>query len=149
MKLLTSFLFLLCSTFFNAPPTWQNNFELAKQDAAAGHKYILLNFSGSDWCGPCVKMHKEILSSDVFSSYAVDHLVLVNADFPRQKKNQLTKEQQQQNDQLADRYNREGVFPFTLLLDAQGKIIKTWEGFPKEGADEFTQEIKLAIHGGY
>ena len=130
-------------------PHWQNNFEQAKQTATAEHKYILLNFSGSDWCGPCIKMHKEILESDVFTKYADEHLVLVNADFPRQKKNQLTAEQQKQNDQLADRYNKEGSFPLTLLLTADGKVVKTWDGFPKENADEFTNQVKLSINGGY
>lgn len=141
--ILTAFLFSFTL------PHWENNFEQAKQTATTEHKYILLNFSGSDWCGPCIKMHKEILESDVFTKYADEHLILVNADFPRQKKNQLTKEQQKQNDALADRYNSNGSFPLTLLLTAEGKIVKSWDGFPKETADEFTNEVKLAINGGY
>lgn len=146
------FLFLLIAPFicFTAPlPHWQNNFEQAKQTALTEHKYILLNFSGSDWCGPCIKLHKEIFENDVFSKFAEDNLVMVNADFPRQKKNQLTAAQQKLNDALADRYNSGGSFPLTLLLSADGKIVKVWDGFPKGNAEQFTDEVKLAIRGGY
>src|SRR3954464_5991947 len=110
-----------------APGDWQNDFEKAKQTAKADHKYILLNFSGSDWCGPCIRMHKEIFESDDFKQYSNDNLILVNADFPRLKKNQLPKQQEKENDQLANEYNRKGVFPLTLLLSSDGKILKSWE----------------------
>lgn len=147
MKFLTAILITALCSF--TLPHWQNNFELAKQTATTEHKYILLNFSGSDWCGPCIKMHKEIFESDVFSKFADEQLVMVNADFPRQKKNQLPAAQQKLNDALADRYNTTGSFPLTLLLSADGKLIKTWDGFPKGNAEQFTDEVKLAIRGGY
>ena len=140
--LLTGISFLLFSFTIH----WENDFAKAKQTAATEHKYILLNFSGSDWCGPCIRLHKEIFGSEVFTSYADEHLVLVNADFPRQKKNQLSKEQQKQNDQLAERYNAAGNFPYTVLLTADGAIVKVWDGFQKQGPDAFTDEIKEAIH---
>ena len=78
---------------------WQLDFEKAKQTAKAEQKLILLNFSGSDWCGPCIRMHKEILDTDAFEQFAKDRLVLVSADFPRSKKNALSAEQQKKNDQ--------------------------------------------------
>ena len=71
--------------------------------------------------------------------------MLVNADFPRMKKNMLSKDQQQKNDALADAYNSDGVFPLTLLLNADGKIIKKWEGFPSSTAEEFTNDVKAAV----
>ena len=49
---------------------WETDFAKAKQTAAIEHKFILLNFSGSDWCGPCIRMHKEILESDLFATFA-------------------------------------------------------------------------------
>ena len=79
---------------------------------------------------------------EVFTNFATDQLVLVNADFPRSRKNQLSKEQQKRNEELADMYNKNGVFPLTLLLNADGKVLKEWQGFPKESAGEFTNEIK-------
>src|SRR5438477_12871131 len=104
-------------------PGWGTNFEEARQVAIQNHKYILLNFSGSDWCGPCIRMHDEIFENKSFSQFSTDHLILVNADFPRLKKNQLSKEQQKKNDQLADVYNKEGTFPMTLLLTTDGKVL--------------------------
>jgi len=71
--------------------------------------------------------------------------VLVNADFPRLKKNMLSKDQQQKNEALADLYDREGAFPLTLLVNAQGKVIKKWEGFPSMTAAEFTNDVKAAV----
>jgi thioredoxin-related protein len=122
--------------------TWETNFEKAKATATKEHKYILLNFSGSDWCGPCIRMHKEIFDNDAFQLFATQKLVMMNADFPRQKKNQLAKDLQKQNDQLADKYNSKGSFPMTALLDANGNVLRSWEGLPKESPDEFLNELK-------
>jgi len=140
------FLFVvLFSSFFSSTITWQTDIEKAKQSAKTEHKLILLNFSGSDWCGPCIRLRKEIFESAVFEKYAEQDLVLVNADFPRLKKNQLSKEQQKKNDELADVYNKEGAFPLTLLLSADGKVLKKWDGLPKGQADEFTNQLKVAV----
>lgn len=124
---------------------WQHNFDQALQAAKAEHKYVLLNFSGSDWCGPCIKLHKDYFDADTFKTFAESRLILVNADFPRQKKNQLSKELQKQNDHLADLYNANGSFPLTVLLDADGKVIRAWDGIPKTTAEEFVDDIKSAI----
>jgi thioredoxin-related protein len=121
---------------------WEPNFDVAKKTATEKHQLILLNFSGSDWCGPCMRMRKEIFNSDVFSTMADTTLVMVNADFPRKKKNQLDKLVQQQNDALAEKYNPQGKFPYTVLLDAKGKIIKAWDGLPKDKAEQFAQQVK-------
>src|SRR3954471_17217078 len=111
----------LLNFFLLSSNSWETDFEKAKEEATSEHKYILLNFSGSDWCGPCIRMHEEIFESPDFTGYATDHLVLLNADFPRLKKHSLTPDQQKKNDQLADTYNKEGKFPLTLLLTADGK----------------------------
>ena len=121
--------------------TWLGDFNEATTEAAKSHKYILINFSGSDWCGPCIRERKEILENEVFEKYASDHLVLVRADFPRQKKNQLSKEQTKKNEALADKYNPEGKFPYTLLVDEHGKVVKDWDGFPNESPENFVSQI--------
>jgi uncharacterized protein YyaL (SSP411 family) len=133
--------FLLLTVF----TPWQTNFDKALQSAKAEHKFVLLSFSGSDWCGPCIKLHNDFFSSDVFVSYAESKLVLVNADFPRQKKNQLPKDLQKQNDHLADAYNANGSFPLTVLLSADGKVIKAWDGIPKMSVAEFVDDIKNTL----
>lgn len=131
-----------------AQPTWLTNFEKGKTEASASNKFIVLNFSGSDWCGPCIRLRKEIFGSDTFAKYAADKLVLVNADFPRYKKNELSKEQVKENESIADKYNAQGKFPFTVLLDANGKVLKQWEGLPNETPEEFVGEIKNIAHAG-
>ena len=135
-------LFLLFISFLTInTPLWLNNLDEAKLEAKENHKLIVLNFSGSDWCGPCIKMHKQLFDSEEFKAYSKEKLVLVNADFPRMKKNQPDKKQLAINSALADKYNKEGIFPLTLLLDASGKIIKRWEGLPKVTPAEFVSQI--------
>ncbi|MEP7230367.1 MAG: thioredoxin family protein [Ginsengibacter sp.] len=139
---MNKFFILACAFLIMSFNVWEPDFETAKQVAKEKHELILLNFSGSDWCGPCMRLKKEIFESDEFTKVADNSLVLVNADFPRNKKNQLDKSIQKQNDALADKYNPDGKFPFTLLLDQDGKIIKTWEGLPDQTAAEFAAQIK-------
>ncbi|EHQ25607.1 thioredoxin family protein [Mucilaginibacter paludis] len=137
MKALTiSLLFL-----FSSAVTWLGDFKEASLEASKQHKLIVINFSGSDWCGPCIRLRKEILESTTFENYASDHLILVRADFPRQKKNQLSKEQTKLNEALADKYNPDGKFPFTLLVDEHGKVLKTWDGFPDVSPENFVSQI--------
>ena len=137
-----SFPVLITGFFLVFLTGWGNDFENAKKEAKAEHKLILLNFSGSDWCGPCVRLHDEIFESTTFKNFTENNLVLINADFPRLKKNELSKEQQKKNDKLADKYNPQGSFPYTVLLDAEGKVIRAWEGFPNTSAEEFTGQLK-------
>ena len=121
---------------------WEADLATALQTAKEKHCLVLVNFSGSDWCGPCIRMRNEIFESDAFSKMAEDNLVLVNADFPRNKKNQLSKLLVKQNEMLADKYNPNGLFPYTVLINAAGKAIKAWDGLPKENAAQFTIEVK-------
>ena len=120
---------------------WLGDFQAAKDEAIKEHKLILVNFSGSDWCGPCILLRKEILESPVFENYAGTNLVLVRADFPRQKKNQLDAAQVKRNEALADKYNPGGKFPFTLLIDEKGRVIKSWDGYPNESPEKFVAEL--------
>lgn len=109
------------------------------------HRHILLNFSGSDWCGPCILLRKDILDQPVFLQMADTALVLVNADFPRKKKNQPSANQQRLNDQMADRYNARGQFPLTLLLTSDGRVVKQWEGNPGVSPEAFSAQVRAAI----
>ena len=140
------FLPLLSLFFFlNGTPVWETDFSKAAQNAQKEHKYMLLNFSGSDWCIPCIKLHKEVFESDAFNSYAADNLVLVNADFPRLKKNGLSKEQEKRNEVLADKYDKQGHFPYTVLLDEKGAVVKTWDGYPNVNPEQFILQVKASI----
>jgi len=132
--------------FFIAAPSWLGNFNKAMVEATKEHKLILINFSGSDWCGPCIRLTKEIFESQTFEDYAAKNLVLVRADFPRQKKNQLDPAQTKLNESLADKYNSNGTFPLTLLVNENGKILKEWDGFPDESPEKFVLEINSIVH---
>lgn len=121
----------------------QTRLEDAKKQAGEKKELILLNFSGSDWCIPCIKLHKNIIETADFKSLATENIIVyLNADFPRSKKNQPAPELKKENAMLADLYNPKGLFPYTLLLDADGKILKSWEGLPSENAATFCQEIR-------
>ena len=148
IKLLSTLLLIgfFCTSFSTIK--WYTNLEEAKKIAKKEHKYILLNFSGSDWCGPCIRMHKEILETEIFSTFSTKNLVMVNVDFPRLKKNQFSAAQQKVNDVVAERYNSQGIFPLTVLLTDNGKILKQWEGYPKVTTSQFVDEIKLLIDHG-
>jgi thioredoxin-related protein len=144
MKFLLGILLSITFSFAH----WHNDLDEAKEIARKEHRYIILNFSGSDWCGPCIQMHKEIFENSVFTQLADSSLVLMNADFPRLKKNQLPAKQQALNNKLADLYNPQGNFPFTLLLNADGKVLKEWNGFPNLSAEAFTHQVKAIIEAG-
>jgi thioredoxin-related protein len=114
--------------------------------AKAEHKLVLLTFSGSDWCIPCIRMEKEVFEKEDFTQYANDHLVLVQADFPRLKKHQLAAALKKENEELAEKYNARGAFPFTVLLDADGHVIKAWEGMVAASSGQFIQQIEATQH---
>lgn len=142
-----SLVFALSLAFSTLVPTWLTNMDSAKAEASQSNKFILLNFSGSDWCAPCIRMKHEIFEAEEFTEYASDHLILVRADFPRNKKNLLDKRQVKHNEALAEKYNPQGKFPFTVLLNAQGKVIREWDGYHKETPAEFVNTVKEASNG--
>lgn len=136
------YLFVFSILFAGQAIKWEPDFEAARQKAKESHRLLLLNFSGSDWCGPCILLRRDYLENDTFSAMADHNLLLVNADFPRKKKNQMSNEMVKRNEALAERYNKEGNFPFTLLLNADGKVLKTWKGKPEADVAQWTQEIQ-------
>jgi thioredoxin-related protein len=121
---------------------WHSDFRKAKEKAKEENKYILLNFSGSDWCTPCIRTKREIFDKEPFSRFADSNLVLVNADFPRLRRNELTKAQTKENEALAEQYNKEGAFPLTVLLDANGMVVKEWKGYPNVSPENFVDQIR-------
>ena len=104
---------------------WKIDFNSAKQEATAQNKPLLLVFSGSDWCAPCIKLDKTIWQSVEFQKYATENLILERADFPKKKQNELDANIKKQNQELAEKYNKNGIFPLVVLLDASGKVLGT------------------------
>lgn len=117
---------------------WKSSLEEAKIEAAKENKQILLVFSGSDWCAPCMKLEKNIWKSEVFKNEANEKYVLIKADFPKKKANQLSAELTENNKKLADKYNKEGNFPLVVKLDKNGKV-KGMTGFKNVSADQYVK----------
>lgn len=103
-----------------ADANWQTDLPKAQAQAAKEKKMVLLDFTGSDWCGWCIKLNKEVFSQPAFIDYAKTNLVLVEVDFPTKKK--LSAEQTKANDALAKKYNIQG-YPTIIVLDGQGKKV--------------------------
>ncbi|WP_033958226.1 thioredoxin family protein [Psychroserpens jangbogonensis] len=123
MKTIISLLFLLTTITSVNAQDWITDFEKAKSIAGEEGKTIVLVFQGSDWCGPCIKLDKEIWHTDEFKSYAENHFVMLKADFPKRKKNALSEDQQAHNNNLAENYNKNGYFPYVVVLDSEGNIL--------------------------
>ena len=102
---------------------WQTNFTHAKEMASNENKPIILVFQGSDWCAPCIKLDREVWSTEPFKKYAAEHYVMLQADFPRKSKNVLSEAQTSANAKLAETYNKNGIFPFVVILNSEGKIL--------------------------
>lgn len=117
---------------------WLTDFEQAKKTAAETKRPILADFSGSDWCGWCIKLDKEVFSQAEFKAYAKEHLVLFLADFPRKK--EQAPELKKQNGALAATYAVNG-FPTVLLLDATGKELAR-TGYRPGGAAAYVKQVQ-------
>ncbi|MBM1106305.1 thioredoxin family protein [Aurantibacter crassamenti] len=102
---------------------WQANYATALAEANEQNKPLLLVFSGSDWCAPCIKLDKEIWKSEEFIANSKLNYILYRADFPRKKANKLPKDLEKQNKALADSYNPNGHFPLVVILSNKEKVL--------------------------
>ena len=143
------FLAAAACVFFSAPiaraePGWVNDYKKAQQEATANHKFILLDFTGSDWCGWCRKFDKEIWSQPQFKDYAREKLVLVEVDFPRAKPQSV--ELRKQNQELARQYEVQG-FPTIVVLNGNGEKVWQYDGYFPGGPDAFIAELEKLRKG--
>ncbi|WP_228235318.1 thioredoxin family protein [Allomuricauda sp. M10] len=122
MKKILFLLLFICGTVLQAQE-WQPSFSDAVSKAAEEDKPVVLVFSGSDWCAPCIRLKKHIFDSEAFKDYAKEHYVLYNADFPRKKQNQLPEPLMTMNKSLIERYNPKGYFPLVVVLDKNEKVL--------------------------
>ena len=123
---------------------WQTDLTTAKAIAIKENKTIVLVFQGSDWCAPCIKLDKEIWETELFINYSKKHYVMLKADFPRKKKNALSEKQTEANAKLAEKYNQNGVFPFVVVLDIEGKVLGE-TGYKKVTPEEYIKELDAFI----
>ena len=115
------FVLLFCLSLFSQ--NWETSYDNSVKRAKEENKKLLVVFQGSDWCGPCIKLSKEIWSTEFFVDYSDKSYVMLQVDFPRRKKNSLSESQREQNAFLAEKFNPRGYFPFVVVLNSSGKLI--------------------------
>ena len=138
MKKIMFFMLFLFATY-SYSQDWKVSFEEAKNQAVTDNKNIVLVFSGSDWCAPCIKLDKNVWQSEAFKKET--NWVLYKADFPKKKAHQLSEELAINNKKLAEKYNKGGNFPLVVLLDKTGKVLGM-SGFKNIAAEEYIKMIK-------
>ncbi len=136
--LLAFFCGLLFPAAARAEANWTTDFAKAQAQAKAENKLLLLDFTGSDWCGWCKLMEKEIFSQPAFADYASKNLVLVRLDFPRTTP--ITPEVKTQNYSLAQKFGIRG-FPTIVMLNGDGKPLALL-GYTAGGPEVFISELK-------
>jgi protein disulfide-isomerase len=113
---------------------WLTNYDEAVKQAKAEKKSILVDFTGSDWCPWCIKLHNEVFSQKDFETWAAKNVVLLELDFPR--KTQLPDDLKKQNNDLLKKYKIKG-FPTVLFLDTDGNV-KGKSGYMQGGPAAWT-----------
>jgi protein disulfide-isomerase len=134
---------LLAATAFwqvnAAESTWLTDLPKAEAQAKAENKLVLMDFTGSDWCGWCIKFKKEVLDTKEFQDYAAKNVVLVEVDFPNKKAQ--TADLKKANKALQKEYKVDG-FPTLVVLDKDGKEIGRQVGYAPGGPSAFIKKIE-------
>ncbi|RYD77767.1 MAG: thioredoxin family protein [Verrucomicrobiaceae bacterium] len=136
-QFVAAFVALAASTAL-AAEGWVTDYEKALQQAKQENKKVLLDFTGSDWCGWCIKLQEDVFSKPEFKEYAKQNLVLVELDFPQSKK--LEEKTREQNEKLKGEFKVQG-FPTLVLLDAEGKKLGEVVGYVKGGPKAFISKL--------
>jgi thioredoxin-related protein len=126
------------STTLQAEPAWQTDFKKAQEQAKSSHKLLLVDFTGSDWCGWCIKLNREVFSKPEFQEYANKNLVLLEIDFPRTKAQ--SDAVKKQNEELASQYQVQG-FPTVVVLNGEGRKVGEL-GYMEGGPSAFIAELE-------
>ncbi len=138
MRTLIFFIFFFAGIIGAGAQEWLTDWDIATAKAAEQNRRIIMVFQGSDWCAPCMKLERQIWSSGVFKKYAKEHYILVKVDFPRRRKNKLSKEQQAKNNLLAEKYNPQGIFPLVVVFNSKGQLLGT-TGYKKMEPQEYIE----------
>ncbi len=131
-------LFVICfsTTLLSAPSNsdnWSTDIQSALKEAKSSGKYVLMDFTGSDWCGWCIKLNKEVFKQDAFIKFAEKNLVLVELDFPKKKK--VDPATKKQNEHWMNIFGVKG-FPTVMLCDPDGRPVQRF-GYRKGGAQGY------------
>jgi len=144
MNSLRSFLLSLVAALITSSAFasgWGDDYKAALATAAKENKKVLLDFTGSDWCGWCIRLKKETFDQPAFKEFADKNLVLVEVDFPQGKT--LANAVKMQNEGLQEQYQVQG-FPTLVLLSPAGKVIKQQSGYIPGGPKGFIDWVNSA-----
>jgi len=134
---------LLAATLFYrvnaAESSWLTDLPKAEAQAKSENKIILMDFTGSDWCGWCIKFKSEVFDTPEFQAYAAKNVVLVELDYPRKKA--LAADLKKANAALKAKYGITG-FPTLIVLDKDGKEIGRQVGYSKGGPSAFIAKLE-------
>jgi len=147
-KLMAAALAFAAVSAFAMPEGWTDDFDAAKAKAAKEGKLLLVDFSGSDWCGWCKKLDKEVFAEKEFVENASKDFVLVMIDSPSDT-SILSEKAKEQNPKLVKEYKVRG-FPTVLIMDAEGKQLRK-TGYRKGGPKPYLEELakmKKSIEAG-
>jgi len=122
-----------------AESTWLTDLPKAEAQAKAENKIVLLDFTGSDWCGWCIKFRKEVLDTAEFQAYAAKNVVLVELDYPHKKVQ--SDDLKKANAALKSQYKING-YPTLVVLDKEGKEIGRQEGYSEGGPAAFIAKLE-------
>jgi len=129
----------------STPSGFTDDMDAALKDAKASGRLVYACFSGSDWCGWCKKLDKEVFSKPGFVDSVTNDYVLVYVDSPSNKE-LLSEKAQKANPKLVEKYGIHG-FPTALILDADGKeIAKT--GYRRGGSEKYVKHLKALKKNG-
>lgn len=118
---------------------WRTDYGKAIQLASEQDKPVLVNFTGSDWCPPCMMLKRDVFEEAAFKNFAAQNLVLLEVDFPQ--RTELPEELTQQNEMLQQRFRIEG-FPTLVVLDPEGKEQKRHVGYMPGGPSKLISWVK-------
>lgn len=130
---------LSASAFANVPEGWSTDLEKAFAQAKKDNKSVLVEFTGSDWCPPCIAMRKNVFSKKEFVDAASQKFILVELDFPRGDKATAEK-----NEPYAQKYKIEG-FPTVILFDAEGKEFTRFFASKYPNTEAFLKHLEASL----
>lgn len=123
---------------------WEPTFKEALEKAKNEQKPILIYFTGSDWCGPCIQLDKELFHTEKFETFAKEKMVVYMADFPRNR-DLITSDARKINKELSKKY-KQTSFPTMVVIDAKGNVLGQKNGkYMAEYYYPFFEEVVRAF----
>ena len=120
---------------------WHKDLDLAVNKAAHAQKMVLLLFSLPEACERCEKLEKNVIASDEFKAYAKEYFVLAKPDFSES----ASIETKTDNLLIVEKYNKDGFFPWVVILDSNAKVLGKIGLYNDESPGEYIDKLKSTI----